>query len=356
MCVRVGAPDGPLVRVERRDFVPVSAQALAWRDDPLQRRVCFSTPEEPEDEQSLCLELETGGRLYCRASAVWSADVTGGDLLAAVFASSLPESYVVRVREQEIWRGGAQLLGGRACSLLVPKRGARGWEALALHLLARHKSGPTSDDQSKHCACRERQNSCTATGLACWRPLRWALLALRIRSAWNSGPLDPEDLKQLMANVARDVGKRTALELITKLQMTGYRICPTLQARSHATPLRHEQEAVEVCTEALEYAWAVQPPTPFPRSAEATAQLRFRGLAEPCRLLYGKMAAGFRVAQTARCDRCPDCRAQDLRNEDAAPAPPPALPAPRSSEERRRRALEARKALADRLLAWADSE
>ena len=349
--VRVGTPDGAALRVERQDFVRVAAGALAWRDDPLRRCVCFEveTEEETEeDEQYLCLDLDTGGRLYCRAAAVWSADITGGDLLAALFASSLPESYVARVGEREIWRGGRQLLGGRACSLLVPKRGARGWEALVLHLIS--KTSGRSDD----CACRERQKSCTAAGLACWKPLRWALLLLRVRAAWNSRPLDPDDLKQLLANVARDIGKHTALELITKLQMTGYRICPTLQARSHPTPPRQEQEAVEACTKALEYAWAVQPPVPFPRSAEATAQLRFRGLAEPCRMLYGKMAAGFRVAQTARCDRCPDCRAQDLRNEYAGP--PLGAPAPRSSEERRSRALEARRALAERLLACADSE
>ena len=364
LCVQVGSPDGPELIVEREDFAPLSAtsRALTWRHDALQRCVCFSCPGEGAEsaEQSLCLEVEGGGRLYCRASAVWTADITGGDLLACLFSSSLPQSYVVRLREQEIWRGGTQVLGGRTCSLLVPKRGAPSWEALVFHTLISWRTkqarclqmtrglGADEEHQTFECACRTKQISCTATGLACWKPLRWALLVLRIRSAWNSSPFDPEDLKQLIANVARDIGKHTALELITKLQMTGYRICPALQARSHPTALYQEQEAVEVCTKALDYAWAVQPPVPFPRSAEATAQLRFRGLAEPCRLLYSKLAAGFRVPHSARCDRCLDCRAQDLRNEYAGPVA--GLSVPKSSGERLRSSLEARKALAERLL------
>jgi hypothetical protein len=134
---------------------------------------------------------------------------------------------------------------------------------------------------------------------------------LRIRCAHNSRAVDPEDLKHMIANVARDIGKHTALELITKLQMTGYRICPTIQARSQDPPLAEEQRAIEACTQALDYAWAAQPPMPFPRNAEASARLRFRGLVEPCRLLYAKLAAGFQMTGAARCGRCPDCQAQD---------------------------------------------
>ena len=364
-------------------------EQLAYAAAPAQPalRVLGEETRAGPREPLIWLETPSGERGLCSPADVWREALGGADLLGCLLAT-LPRGAVVRLPEtgQEIWRGGeAQVLGGALCSLQVPRRAGPAWEALTLHLLLRRRRGEAAAAKlaaslaarpacpwrrllrarrdvlalraalaaaalrgharrPPGCSCAARPAACAAGGSACWRPLRWALLALRARAAHNAPPPGAEGVRQLLTGVARERGKLAALELATKLQMTGYRICPTVAARAQRPPTAEEQEAVETCVRALD--WNAHAALPFPREAEATARLRFRALAEPCRELFGKLAAGMRSDARERCGRCLDCQARARQ----APAPRLTLAAGAGAAERRGARRQARASLAALLL------
>jgi hypothetical protein len=198
-----------------------------------------------------------------------------------------------------------------------------------------------------------------------------------MRAARNMPSLDRPTVRDLLTSVARDVGPLSALDIAAKLQTTGYLIgvAPALLARSDE-PERGAQPLLEDCAEALNHLWACQPPLPLPCQAGALVQLRQRAVAGPVRALYAALARGF--APAPPCGRCADCdaRAQAAREPAptrlgrriiAAAATPDALRQlvagdeelekllasrqPGTSAARELARFEARRALADSLLA-----
>lgn len=333
-------------RAEKEDW------NLAWVDDS-ERRIIGNLSTSPCADEMLPqhLRITTNtttqkGVVYCRGADVWRADISGQEILASLWTSSLRRGIplFVGAEKRMIWNGGSQLHGGLRCSFRVPACAGRGWETLVLQVILLHRIALSKWMRAfqKHAMKDAPREVLLAIGIYSWRQIakrenplqsvgterrpgffryvKWAFLVLRLRYAETSANSPtPKDFIDVISTVALYETGREALEVATKLQTTGYLICPTLHGRSHPPCGASTQRTLELCKDLLNFAWEVQPPLPFPRSVDGGAQLRRRGLVEPCRRFFGKMASGLRIRN--RCGRCEGCSEQDESNLRLTPSP-----------------------------------
>ena len=236
-----------------------------------------------------------GQRWLERPRDVCRADVRPADLLGALLGALLPEGFVLREERtgKEIWRAGQELWRGGSCSLHVPRRGGKGWETLVLGVLLRrrrpqrphyvqdawaqlalplvtgHVPGccygfdPLRSNFHRPCSHRRRRcrcaqaSSCASRGSSCRPELRWALLALRMRSALND--CTPLDFKELIGTVARQLGLKAAMALTCALQATGSRMVPPLEARAQQLPGDDAVALLRYAQKSLNAFWAAHP-------------------------------------------------------------------------------------------------
>ena len=348
-------PDGRQFTVDAEDFTTIAADHVAWKADPHRRNagalVAQVHSSEIPETWLRVVSRDTRSVFYCSSIEVWRADISGCDLLGCLLACSLRPNVPVHIgsEKRQIWNGGKQVFGGRCCSFQVPACAARGWECLTLKAVLLGRKALHRWRRGLHRGWERFALKITLLsrkGLRSWRRglladhlkewpakpwmreafssrvLCWAAMVLRMLYAQRSARAPvAQDLLDIVVCVAIHESPRVALEIATNIQTTAYLICPTLQARSHPQCTAPQQKAVELCVDLLNFVWDAQPPIEFPRYAEASAQLRRRGLAEPCKRIFEKLVAGPSVQRS--CGLCEDCASQvalELRRETSEPS------------------------------------
>ena len=246
-------------------------------------------------------------------------NISGCDLLACLLEVSLRDSSPLHVGPEKrlIWNGGEPIFGGKRCSFQVPACAGRGWEYLTLIIILLLRK------QARHTSRRENQLCLRPEGFRTLKPwkqcslktarVHWAVLLLRMHYAMSSARFpSPDDLLDLIVVVARTESTHAALELATNIQLTGYLICPTLQAACHPRSHLAHLDAVELCVDLFNLSWDFQPPNSFPRGADSCAQIRRKGLSEPCKRVFDKVVTGLHLQE--RCGVCSDCKSKDENN------------------------------------------